>query len=71
MTQLEQQRWDAEMERIHKENIKLVVETQKLASEMVLNNDQSRFFKKRNRWFEFSLMLAVFAAGIAFAKLIA
>jgi hypothetical protein len=55
MTELEQKKWMVESD-------KLQAETQKLLAEHI-------HFEKKNKWFEFSLMLAMIVATIALTKL--
>ncbi len=62
MTDAELKERLASTDKLQAELHKLLVESHKLVADMVHT-------KKKNRWLEFSLMLAVFAAGIAFAKL--
>jgi len=55
MTELEIQQMEANISKLNAETRKLL--------------EESFNIQKKNRWFEFSLMLAIFGAGIAFAKL--
>lgn len=46
-----------------------LLDIEKIRSEITRNIEEGIHLRKKNRWFEVSLALAVFALGIAFAKL--
>lgn len=56
------------MERTHNERLNDLT-IQKLAAEVELTIQESITQRKKNRWFEVTIALTIFAAGIAFAKL--
>lgn len=62
MTDLELQEKLASIDKLQAETHKLVSENHKLVADTI-------HLEKKNRWFEFTLMLAVIAATVAVTKL--
>lgn len=62
MTEVELQERLANIDKLQVEMHKLKIETYKLAADTIHT-------EKRNKWFEFTVALTVFAAGIAFTKI--
>lgn len=69
MTELELQEKLVSIEKLQTETHKLVIESQKLAADTLHAKSKTLHIDKKNKWFEFTLVLALVAATVAVTKL--